>query len=385
MGKAMAEAFLPGVETGMTVKLDHSTGLLPDVAIREAIAGHEIQAAKDIETAQIQPASLDLRFGPIAYRVRASFLPGRDASVAEKLPSFAMHEIDLSHGAVLEKGCCYIVPLVEHLALKKRTMALANPKSSTGRLDIFARLITDYGEEFDRVRERYRGPLFAEVSPRTFSVLAREGSCLLQLRIRRGSPPASDTAMRRLHEEQSLVDAKTDPAEIRGGLPIRVDLSGEAGGGMVGYRAKKHAGLIDLDKINHYPALDYWDPIAANPDRRLILDPDEFYILTSREAVSIPPTHAAEMTAYDPLVGEFRVHYAGFFDPGFGSATVGAGGTRAVLEVRSHEVPFVLEDGQIVGRLTYERLIGRPSRLYGRGIGSSYQSQGLALAKQFRR
>jgi dCTP deaminase len=296
-----------------------------------------------------------------------------------------MHRIDLTDGAVLERGCVYIIPLIEHLALRKRTSAIANPKSSTGRLDIFARLITDHGSEFDRVRERYQGPLYAEVSPRTFSILVRAGTRLVQLRVRRGSPRSSDAALRGLQEQHQLVGPDSGQAVVRdGGVAFTVDLAGDPGTGIIGYKARHHAGLIDVEKIAHYDPLDFWEPIAAGRQRALVLNPDDFYILASKEAVVVPPDHAAEMLAYDTLVGEFRVHYAGFFDPGFGHSETGGSGTRAVLEVRSHEVPFLIEDGQMVGRLIYERLTGRPDKLYGIGIGSSYQRQFLALSKQFK-
>jgi len=381
MASDTSESLFPRPDTATDPETDRTTGILPYQAIKDAIANREIQAREEIGEAQIQPASLDLRLGPVAYRVRTSFLPGRNATVQQKLDALAMHEVDLRTGAVLEKGCVYIVPLQEHLHLRKRISALANPKSSTGRLDIFARLITDYGTEFDRVRERYQGPLYAEISPRTFSVLVRENSRLVQLRIRRGSPPSSDAALRRLHDSVGLVNAEPGQEDIKNGLAITVDLTSD---GVAGYRAKKHAGLIDIDRIGHYDRADFWDPIRADSDKGLILDPGEFYILASRETVTVPVDHAAEMIAYDTLVGEFRVHYAGFFDPGFGLAETGGKGTRAVLEVRSHEVPFLIEDGQTVGRLVYEQLTATPEKLYGAGIGSSYQRQGLALSKHFK-
>jgi dCTP deaminase len=295
-----------------------------------------------------------------------------------------MHRIDLTGGAVLEKDCVYIVPLLEHLALKKRMSALANPKSSIGRLDVFARVITDYGTKFDRIREGYKGPLFAEISPRAFSILVRTGSRLVQLRIRRGSPGFSDTALRRLHEEVCLVDARPGPGTIRNGLPFTVDVAGDAVTGIAGYKARRHTYVIDIDRCFHYDPRDFWEPVYSHRREGIVLDPNDFYILVSREAVVVPPDHAAEMLPYDTFVGEFRVHYAGFFDPGFGAPETGGAGSRAVLEVRSHEVPFLIEDGQIVGRLVYERLIARPDKLYGTPIGSSYQRQGLALSKHFK-
>jgi dCTP deaminase len=373
---------------------ERSTGLWPAQLLRAAVhQGHEIQAAAPIEDDQIQPASLDLRLGEVAYRVRASFLPGPGASVSDKLERLSMHQIDLTRGAVLEKDCVYIVPLLEHLALKKRVSALANPKSSIGRLDVFARVITDQGSEFDRIREGYRGPLYAEISPRAFSVLARTGSRLVQLRIRRGSPIFRDTALRRLHAEVGLVDAPADgspsPETIRNGLAFTVDVSSDAADGIIGWKARRHTDVVDVDRIGHYDPLDFFEPVHTPRSGKglqgVVLDPNDFYILATREAVVVPPDHAAEMVPYDALVGEFRVHFAGFFDPGFGSAEAGGTGSRAVLEVRSHEVPFLIEHGQIVGRLIYEPLIARPDRLYGRDIRSSYQGQGLALSKHFKR
>lgn len=363
---------------------EHSTGILPSQELeRQVRVTREIIAVEPIEDNQYQPASLDLRLGAVAYRVRASFLPGKDATVEQRLEDLAMHRMDISNGGVLERGCVYIVPLLEHLSLRRRTSAMGNPKSSTGRLDIFTRLITDHGTEFDRVREQYKGPLYAEVSPRTFSVLVRKGSRLSQLRIRRGNPLSSDEAMKRLQQKHHVVESISED-QIRNGVPVSVDLRGDATSRLIGYKARSHAGLIDIDKVRHYEVLDYWEPVYAPRHGGLILDPADFYVLASLEAVKVPPRYAAEMIAYDTLVGEFRVHYAGFFDPGFGHPEAGGEGSRAVLEVRSYEVPFVIEHGQIVGRLAYERLTAQPVRLYGSGLNSSYQRQGLALSKHFK-
>jgi len=364
---------------------DLTTGLLPSQLLREAVAqGREILSPEPIGDDQIQPASLDLRLGELAHRVRASFLPGPRARVRDKLDLLSMHCIDLTSGAVLEKDCVYIVPLLEYVSLRKRTSAAANPKSSTGRLDVFARVITDYGTEFDRIREGYRGPLFAEISPRAFSILVRTGSRLVQLRVRRGSPGFSDTALRRLHEEVGLIEGPAGPGTIRNGLAFTVDVAGEEATGIVGYKARRHTDVIDIDRSCHYDARDFWEPVYSHKGDGIVLDPNDFHILASREAVFVPPDHAAEMLPYDTFVGEFRVHYAGFFDPGFGAPESGGAGSRAVLEVRSHEVPFLIEHGQIVGRLVYERLIARADKLYGATIGSSYQRQGLALSKHFK-
>jgi dCTP deaminase len=361
-----------------------TTGILPSQELEHLVrVTREILSLEPIQDDQYQPASLDLRLGSVAYRVRASFLPGKDATVEKKLEDLAMHKMAISDGAVLERDCVYIVPLLEGLSLRKRTSAMGNPKSSTGRLDIFTRLITDYGTEFDRVREGYSGPLYAEVSPRTFSVLVRKGSRLNQIRIRRGNPPSSDVAMRRLQEEHQVVTSISGN-DIRDGVPVTVDVQGDRPGGIIGYKARSHAGLIDIDKVRHYNVLDYWEPVHAPHRGGLVLDPADFYILASREAVKVPPTHAAEMIAYDTLVGEFRVHYAGFFDPGFGHPDAGGEGSRAVLEVRSFGIPFVIEHGQVVGRLAYEPLVAPPTRLYGSNANSSYQRQGIALSKHFK-
>jgi dCTP deaminase len=359
----------------------HSTGILPSHVLRRLIrARHEIIATEDIEEGQIQPASIDLRLGAVAWRVRASFLPGPNATVQDKLSSVFMHEIDLSKGAVLETGCVYIVPLLEVADFSHRVSGTANPKSSTGRIDVFTRLITDRAPAFDRVEPGYRGPLFAEISPRTFPVLVRKGSKLNQLRIRRGTPQFTDTQLRRLHAESPLVSGEAD---IDNGLALSIDLKGQ-GGGRIGWRAKRHTGVIDVDKRGALDAHDYWDSIEANASGNLVLDPDEFYILVSNEAVSIPPDYAAEMVPFNPLVGEFRVHYAGFFDPGFGYEKGKPPASRGVLEVRSREVPFILEHGQIIGRLVFERLTDPPPDVYGQGIGSHYQRQGLKLSKHFK-
>ena len=360
------------------------TGLLPSQVIGEMIRNHEVLSVDTIDKRQIQPASLDLRLDGLAYRVRSSFLPGRDKSVRESLRDVTMGEVDLRGGAILEKGCVYIVPLKESVALPSRIIAVANPKSSIGRLDIFTRLITDEATEFDRVQSGYSGPLYAEISPRAFTVIVREGSSLNQVRFRRGNPNNSDASLRRLHQQWRLVDRSDADANIENGIALSVDLRSFSGGGVVGYKARKHTDLIDVDLIDYYLPDRYWEPIYSEGGK-LILNPGDFHILMSKELVTVPPDHAAEMIPYDPLVGEFRVHYAGFFDPGFGYREGGVNGTRAVLEVRSHEVPFIIEDGQVIGRLSYERLMDVPERLYGGDIGSSYQEQGLKLSKHFAR
>jgi len=354
-------------------------GVLPCQVIRALIAEGAVAADPPPSDDQIQPASLDLRLGRRAWRVRASFLAGAGRSVAERLAEFEMHRIDLSPGAVLEKGCVYVVELAERLALPAGLQAVANAKSSTGRLDLLTRLITDRGTEFDRVAPGYCGPLYAEICPRSFSVLVRPGMRLNQLRLRRGDAVLDDAALAALHAEAGLVP---DEPLFDQGLAFSVDLAPGAGD-LVGWQARPHTGVVDLDRVGAYDPLDFWSPLRTRA-RQIILDPGAFYILVSRESVHIPPDYAAEMAPYLAMVGEFRVHYAGFFDPGFGHGPAGGTGARGVLEVRCHEAPFVLAHGQVVGRLVYERMAARPERLYGADIASNYQGQGLKLAKHFR-
>ena len=357
-------------------------GILPDRMITALAGDGAILPAQDFIPGQVQPASLDLRLGDTAYRVRASFLPGPGTSVASRIDELKLHEISLGDGAVLETGCVYIVPLIESLALPRDIAASTNPKSSTGRLDVFTRVIADNMRGFDRIEAGYHGPLYAEISPLTFPVLVREGSRLSQIRFRRGRATLDPDALAQLHATQRLVD--DDDADVSEGIAVGVDLAGFGDRGLVGFRAKRHTGVIDVDRRAAYDAAEFWEPITARKDKSLVLDPDEFYILASKQAVQVPPDYAAEMVPFDPLVGEFRVHYAGFFDPGFGYDGAGGRGSRAVLEVRSREVPFIFEDGQIVGRLVYENMLARPDTLYGQGIGSNYQAQHLKLSKHFR-
>ena len=355
------------------------TGVLANQQIETLMRDGIIVADQPFVDGQVQPASLDLRLGTVAYRVRASFLAGAGQSVKDRLAEFEMHQIPLEDGAVLEKGCVYLVPLMERVTLPADISAVANAKSSTGRLDLLTRTITDGGTEFDRIAAGYSGPLYAEICPRSFSVLVRPGMRLNQIRFRNGQSILTDHALEALHEEQTLVTG--GPAVISDGLGFSVDLKPETGD-LVGFRAKPHTGVIDLDKLGHYAPSEFWEELRTTKGQ-LILDPDAFYILVSREAVHIPPDYAAEMAPFLAMVGEFRVHYAGFFDPGFGHDAAGGTGSRGVLEVRCHEAPFVLEHGQIVGRLVYEQMDQSPNQLYGAGIKSNYQGQGLKLSKHF--
>ncbi|WP_108816006.1 2'-deoxycytidine 5'-triphosphate deaminase [Loktanella sp. Alg231-35] len=357
----------------------NTTGVLADHQIREMIAEGRIASDQPVTDGQVQPASLDLRLGDVAYRVRASFLAGRQRTVKDRLDDFKMHEVPLEGGAVLEKGCVYVAPLMERLSLPQGMTAAASAKSSIGRLDLLTRIITDHGVEFDRVPEGYDGPLYVEICPRSFSVVAQPGQMLNQIIFRQGKTLMSDEELAALHAQNPIVSG--DPV-ISDGLGFSVDLR-PAKGTLVGYRAKPHTGVVDLSKLDHYDPTEFWEEVHAK-DGWIILDPGAFYILVSREAIVIPPMQAAEMAPYLAMVGEFRVHYAGFFDPGFGYAEAGGAGSRGVLEVRCHEAPFVLEHGQVVGRLVYEHMAAMPAALYGREIKSNYQGQGLKLSKHFR-
>lgn len=375
------------------------TGILPSQKIKEMLRNGEISTVlSEIENDQIQPASIDLRLGDYAYPVDTSFLPGRGMKVLDKMQQlderFADFKIDISKGAVLEKGRVYVVPLQEAISLKSDVAAFANPKSSTGRLDILTRLIADEATSFDQVSEGYKGELFIEIAPRSFSIVVKAGARLNQLRFRRtqgeGAKPISASEWKKLLDDGQINDSREH--EINAGsiqtglLPFTVDLKGSGKDGeIIGYRSKKHVKRIDLERRDYDP-LDFWEPIRFHKTSSLILDPDEFYILMTKEAIAVPPDYAAEMLPYDTRAGEFRVHYAGFFDPGFGwSAEANkAGSSRGVLEVRSHEVPFLLEHGQTVGWLRYERMAARPELLYGQDLKSNYQGQGLKLAKQFK-
>jgi dCTP deaminase len=373
---------------GPTRVVRRESGILPSQEIEELIRNGKIRSRADISDSQIQPASIDLRLGEVAYEVRASFLPSRRSLIRPKIRELQVSEIDLRQPNLLRAGKVYIVPLIESLSLPPDMSGKANPKSTTGRLDIFTRLMTETGADFEVVPQGYSGDLYVEVVPRTFSIIVRTGTKLNQLRFFRGNPQSDDEELRTLARKRRLVyyqngDAPIAPV-ISEGVRLSIDLSGE-GDYIVAYKAKKSESPIDLSQIGTYEVDEFWEPIQAGNTRSLVLDPGDFYLLASKQRVGVPPNWAAEMEAYDPSIGEFTVHYAGFFDPGFGYGGSGEiRGTKAVLEVRAHEVPILLEDGQEVGRLNYLKMADRPDRLYGRGIGSSYQQQGLALSKQFK-
>ena len=356
-------------------------GILSSENIHQLINNKDIRATESIHKDQIQPASLDVRLGDIAYRIRASFLPNSSQSVMEKMQDITYHSIDLTEGAVLEAGCIYLIPLMESLHLPKKISCSANPKSSTGRIDVFTRLLTDYGTQFNAITAGYKGSLYLEVSPRTFSIFVKPQSRLAQIRFRIGESKNTDKDIKELHKKNPLIRGYNP--NINNGLAISIDLEGHQDTNIIGYRAKHNAGLIFVDEVGQLNWKQYWEPLYRDTPTYLTLDPDEFYILSSRESIIIPPTHAAEMIPFNPLIGEIRVHYAGFFDPGFGYGQNNENDSRAVLEVRSRDVPFILEHGQIVGRLIYENLIQQPNILYGKERYSHYQGQRLRLSKHF--
>jgi len=366
------------------------TGILPSQEIRELIHNGKIRSTVEISDAQIQPASIDLRLGNVAYRVQASFLPGRASTITTKINDLKLAELDLSKPQLLERGAVFVIPVVESLALPSDISGAANPKSTTGRLDIFTRLVTDGGDEFEQVPKGYSGELYVEIVSRTFPIILAAGAKLTQLRFVRGKPPAAtDGVLERFEQQEGLIYYENGEAPAKAvldqGVRMSIDLYGGGGSSIVAYKGKRNCPPVDLSKVGAYEAAQFWDAISTPNSRRLVLDPGDFYILASKERISVPPSWAAEMTQFDPSIGEFSVHYAGFFDPGFGFGVGGEiKGTKAVLEVRAHEVPILLEDSQVVGRLMYHKMASVPDKLYGQAIGSSYQQQGLALSKQFR-
>jgi dCTP deaminase len=372
-----------------SVSLD-GTGVISYQGLRHLHNTREIVSSVEFDADQIQPASIDLRLGKRAWRVRASFLPGIGNSVADRIQQFGNTEIDLTRPAVFESGVVYVVELLESVRLKGGLRGIANPKSSTGRLDVLVRLITDEATQFDVVPRGYEGPLYLEVAPQAFSVVVRQGVRLNQLRFVRGVPgvpiAGSTGGLEELYKNGQLVKPDGELLPLRGSdVPVSVDLRGNGPGSIVGYKAKKTTDTIDVTRIGHYDPREFWEPIA-DIDGRLPLDKGDFYILATREDVGVPPDLAAEMVPFDSASGEFRVHYAGFFDPGFGFQDGRAQGSKAVLEVRSYGVSFMLEHGQTVGWLSYSRLAtgAPPDKLYGGGLSSNYQGQGVKLAKHFK-
>jgi dCTP deaminase len=366
-----------------------TNGVLVDTDLHHLFAQNALKAENPLIEGQIQPASLDLRLGTKAYRIQAGFLPGASRKVMDCLPDLRMTELDLTQPQLFERGAVYLVPLQESLALPPHIEGTASPKSSTGRLDIFVRLLTDHATIYDTVQPGYSGQLFVEISPLTFPIIIRAGDRLNQLRLRQGDVRVSDTDLKSLHDQIPLL-REQEAMHMSQGLWISIDLHGNQSNShgenpVVGYRAKHHTQPIDLARIAGYHCNNFWEPITRSNSKPLILYPEEFYIFASSEGICVPPSHAAELVAYDTRIGEIRVHYAGFFDPGFGyNGNPATNGTTAVLEVRAHDVPCVLEHGQPIGRFLYEKLQQTPTKIYGADIGSNYANQGLKLAKQFK-
>ena len=375
-------------------------GILPYQQIQQLVTTGAIHADVSIEDRQIQPASLDLRLGRKAYRLLSSFLPELSEitsrlSVLDFYQSdLVMYEMDLTEGAILEKGHVYLVPLLERVTLPKTLRARTNPKSTTGRLDVFTRVVTDLNTGFDEIRAGFSGPLYLEIVPRSFAIKVKTGYSLNQIRFVHGDAAVSDRSLQTLHKREPLLyhnlPAKhaLDPRDLRTdhGLFLRIDLKGDdrTGSPIIGYRAKKNSHVIDLLKVGHYAALDFWEPLSRHHQDSLLLEPEEFYILASKERIRVPAGYAAEMVAFEAACGELRTHYAGFFDPGFGYGRGEMHGTQVVLEVRPHDVPFLIHDGQTFFKVVYDRMSALPNQLYGAALGSSYQRQGLTLSKHFK-
>ena len=364
-------------------------GILPEQEIRELIDYGKISSGVPIAEDQIQPASLDLRLSDKAYRLHASFLPSGKSLIGPTIRQLVEEEIDLSQPAVLKPGNVYIAQATEYLKLPAGMEAKANPKSTIGRLDVFTRLLTERQQIFESVPDGYSGSLYVEIFPRTFPIVVRAGTRLNQLRFYRGDTKIDDEQLRKMAQKRPLVfENGTDPAKpvIRDGLRMNIDL-GTQEGVIVAYKGKRTQTPVDLSRVGAYDVDEFWEPLYGDKlGGSLVLQPGDFYLLASREGVSVPPEYAAEMESYDPSIGEFTVHYAGFFDPGFGYGDSGEiKGTRAVLEVRAHEVPILLEHNREIGRLVYHKMVDRPHKIYGTGIGSSYQQQQLALSKQFKK
>jgi dCTP deaminase len=364
-------------------------GILPAQEIRELIGNGKIRSNVEISEDQVQPASIDLRLSDKAYRIKASFLPTGNSLIEPKIKQLAVEEVDLTRPALLTRGNVYIAKAIESLSLPPDLGAKANPKSTTGRLDVFTRLLTERQQIFESVPKAYSGDLYVEIFPRTFSIIVQAGTKLNQLRFYRGDPKIDDEQVRKLAQKRPIVyedDGNAEKPVIRDGLRITIDLAGREGG-VVAYKGRKADTPIDLSRVGAYNVEEFWEPFYSRDLRGgLVLNPGDFYLLASKERVGVPPDYAAEMESYDPSIGEFTVHYAGFFDPGFGFGQSGEiKGTKAVLEVRAHEVPILLEDRREIGRLIYHKMADRPVKVYGSGIGSSYQQQQLALSKQFKK
>ncbi len=380
------------LESDLMAYLKGKSGYLPCQLIEQAHHQGMIHSQEPIESSQIQPVSLDLRLGPKAYRIQCSFLPENEP-VETKLKEICLYDFDITDGGILEKNAIYLIPLMEELALPSSLYGLANPKSSTGRLDMFTRVIVDKGHRFDEIPRGYRGKLYLEVISRSFPVKVHAGLSLNQLRLTYAqSPTLGKQGLELKYKNHPILFDRNgfvipfDQIKVESGIYISLDISGDQLESIIAYKAKTNSTVIDLSKIRHYKADEFWEPIYRNKKNRLILEPESFYIMMSKERVCIWPDWLAEMIAYEPNSGELRTHYAGFFDSGFGwngTDELMNQGTRAVMEVRPHDVPFMVEDGQTFCRLKFEKVVERPEKVYGLALNSNYHSQGLALSKYF--
>jgi dCTP deaminase len=384
----------PHLSRELVRSLRGKSGYLTNQSIELACHEGMIHSRVSLLASQFQPVSLDLRLGSHAYRIQSSFLPEND-TVDTKLNEVKLYKIDLRDGGILEKGAIYLIPLLEELAFPEKFQGRTNPKSSTGRLDMFTRVIVDHGHRFDEIPNGYRGKMYLEVIPRSFPVRVREGLRLNQLRIFQGDPHLSDVQLKNHYKKTPILfgdggrPVGVEKVKVDNGLFISLDLAGARKDRIVAYKAKTNSSVIDVSLNRHYHPMDFWEPITLTQirNKRLILEPESFYIMMSKEKICIWPHLLAEMVAYEPNSGELRTHYAGFFDPGFGwhgGKTLKNQGTSAVMEVRPHDVPFMVEDGQTFCRLKFESVIEKPTKVYGKKIKSNYHSQGLALSKYFK-
>ncbi|MBI29421.1 MAG: 2'-deoxycytidine 5'-triphosphate deaminase [Pelagibacteraceae bacterium] len=346
------------------------------------IENNIINSNNRIPDESIQPASIDLRLGNFAYRVSSSFLT-INKTVEDRIKNFIIDKIDISQGHLFKKNQIYIVEVQESLNLDSKLSGKCNPKSSTGRLDILSRVISDYSSEYEVIKPGYKGKIYLEITSKTFNIVFTEGDKLSQLRLRKNNiVTTNDRELIGLHKLSPLLYNKNHKAIkplINNGLKITAAVFNDDE--PIAYKAKKDSPEIFFNKLRFHNKKDYWVSINKTKKNSLIIEPNEFYILKSKEKIKISRNLAAEMIPYDSEIGEFRAHYAGFFDPGFGNEMKGS---HAVLEIKTYEVPFAVEDGQIIARLIFEKLAEEPTKIYGEGIKSNYQNQGLALSKHFR-
>lgn len=355
-------------------------GILTHAQIDGLLRDGHVAAAVPVVEEQRQPASLDLRLGTEALAIRAGFLPR--GSVEEHVQSLVVDRVSLREGAVLRRNQVYLVKLLEDLALPRHVSARANPRSSTGRIDVFTRTVVDGHDRFDDIPSGYEGPLWLEVVPRSFDVRVTTGQRLNQIRFFVGDPLLTADELEERLERDQLVAEGTPSDRSGASLLLGLSLIPDEPGAPIGWRARDDAPVLDLAAVGGHPASEFFAPVHTSRDGTLILKPEGFYILASSERVRVPADLAAEMLPYDVGMGELRTNYAGFFDSGFGWGEMSPNGSRAVLEVRPHDVPFRVEHRQPIFRLQYSRTVEPCRSLYGQ-TGSAYQNQGLRLARYF--